>query len=134
MPSAAIAALGTSVTIDGATIAELTNISTPSITTQFIDVTNHQSASGFAEVVPGRIDANEMTLEGNFIGGDASQAALFAANRDHTQNAYTINFPDAGTTTMAFIGYVSSFSITAPVDGKVGFRVGVKMSSLPTLS
>lgn len=134
MASAAIAALGTSVTLDGVTLAELTNITTPSIRTNFIDVTNHQSPSGFAEVVPGRIDGDEMQIEGNFIGGNASQAALVAANAAHTLNSYVVTFPDTGTTTFSFSGYVSSFGITAPVDGKLGFRASIKMSSLPVLA
>lgn len=134
MASAAIAALGAQVTIDGVVIAELTNITTPSIRTNFIDVTNHQSPSGFAEVVPGRIDGDEMALEGNFIGGNASQIALFNANKNHTSNSYVITFPDVGTTDFSFTGYVSSLAILAPVDGKLGFRAGVKMSSLPTLA
>lgn len=134
MASAATAALGTILTIDGTAVAELKNIEPAGINTDRLDVTNHQSVGGFREYISGLSDGGECKMSGNYLPTDAAQSALVTANLNRTINAYTVQFPDAGTTTWSFNGLVSGFSPKAPVEGILSFDATVKVTGLPTIA
>ena len=61
------AAFGASLVYDPAstdlTVAQITNISGPGISTDAIDVTTHQSASAHREFLAGLVDGGEVTFE-----------------------------------------------------------------------
>lgn len=133
MASAATAAIGTVITINTVPIAELKALKPAGITSDLLDVTNHDSTGGFKEYIIGLSDGGEVTMSGNYLPGSASQAALVAANLNHTTDAYTIVFPDGASTTWSFNGLVRSFEPQSNYDGILSFNATVKITGQPTI-
>ncbi len=125
---AGFSAYGTILRIDtnighGRLIAELTNISGPSISVDTIDVTTHDSPGAFREFVAGLIDAGEISFEGNLI--DIAQSdELMDAIEDREAFGFEIQFPEGEQ--WEFDGIVTGFETSAPHDGKIGFSASVK--------
>lgn len=118
------------------TIAEVTEISGPSLEQEPLDVTSHESSGGFREFVGGLIDGGEVTLSLNYIPTDATQNAttgLIADLKNMVVRNFQLVFPDVGSTTWSFPALVMSFEPTEPVDDKLGADVTLKVAGEPTL-
>lgn len=127
-------AWGTVLTRAGNPIAELTTI-TSSQTADTLDVTSHDSPSGFREFVSGLKDAGELTLEGNFYPGDAlGQIAMHADLVSGTVREYILTFPAAMAASLTCDGFVTAFGTGAPHDDKVPFSATIKLTALPVLA
>jgi len=127
-------AFGTTLMKGAAAIAELTGISGPSISADTIDATSHDSADAYREFLQGLRDAGEITIEGNFIPGNAGQIALKTDLDDGSSDAYTITFPAAMATTWTFSAIITAFSTDAPFDDKASFTATLKITGKATLS
>jgi predicted secreted protein len=112
-------------------IAGLTNIGGLDLSSDAIDVTDHDS-DGYREFAQGLKDSGSVSLEGNFL-NDASQAGLLALFKSGSVVAMTIEFPGA-LGTWSFDGFVEAFSTEAPMDDKAGFAASIKVSGEPTLT
>lgn len=142
MPSGAIHAIGTLLKRgDGGgpevftTIAEVRSITGPGLTTDTIDVTNHDTSQGYREFISGLQDGGEFSFDINYIPSNATHnntTGLLRAFDQKTINNYRLVFPDA--TTWNFRGLVRQVSITAPIDGQLTASVAVKVSGKPTLT
>ena len=129
------AAYGTTISISGTNIAELTNIGGVDITMATSAVTNHDSADAYTEVIGTLIDAGEVPIEGNFYPGDAGQIALLTALNSRALTPFVITFPAALGTTWTFNALVVGFKAAdAPVDGELPFSANIKISGKPTLA
>jgi hypothetical protein len=126
---------GASITRDGNTIAELTSIGGVSIKRDMIDVTTHQSPSGYEEVLPGIIRTGNVPLEGNFYPGDASGQIGLQSDLDAgTLQSFVTSLPGSTGTTLIFTAYVEEFSVgKADVNGIIPFSASLKISGKPTL-
>jgi len=135
MTTGAKSAFGTTLTRGGSAIAELTNIGGIELSLETIDVTNHSSADNVREFIGSRIDAGEISIEGNFIPGDTNgQIGLKADLVARTLQAFVITFPSAVATTWTFSGLVTNFKAAdAPIDDKLQFSATIKVSGLPVL-
>jgi predicted secreted protein len=136
-----ISAFGTTLKIgDGASpevfsdIAEVTNISGPGMSMDTIDVTNHGSAGGWKEYAGGLLDGGEVKLELNFLPADTSQKLLATTLAARTKKNFKLEFPDTANTTWSFSAFVTNFEPSAPVDGKLGASVTLKITGQPALS
>jgi predicted secreted protein len=109
-------------------IANLTSISGPSATTDQIDITSHNTASSFREMMTGMTDGGEVNASVNYDPGQTTLASGWGAasnahNRlmqdleDGSEYTYRVVFPDTGSSTVEFPGVVSSVSLSHPVDG-----------------
>jgi len=128
-------AFGTSISIGGTDIAELTNIGGVNISMDTIDVTNHDSSDAYREFIGGLVDAGEVPVEGNFYPGDAGQVALLTALNNRTSSAFVITFPAAVGATWTFNALVTGFmAADAPIDGALPFSATLKISGKPTLA
>jgi predicted secreted protein len=135
MTSNARIGFGTTLTINGGDVAEITSVSGPGMSAKMIDVTNHASTSGWAEFVQGIKDGGEISLEGNFYPGDADgQVALHTAFNNGTVDAYVITLPTAFATSLSFSGLVQKYEIVPAIDKQVGFKVSIKVSGVVTLA
>jgi predicted secreted protein len=136
MTTSAKSVHGTTLKRDGNLVAELTNIGGVEIKVDTIDVTSHDSASGYKEWIGGLKEAGEVAIEGNFIPGDTSgQIGLHTDMVAGTLQAFIITFPAALATTWTFDAIVSRFKIN---DAKAGneaasFSATLKISGAPTL-
>jgi len=142
--SNAVSAFGTLLKIgDGGepetftTIAEVTDISGPSLSADTIDVTSHDSPGGYREFIQGLKDAGEVTFTINFIPTEATHDAstgLLKDYNDGTLRNFQLVFPDPGNTTWSFAAVVTGFEPSEPTDDKLSADVTLKISGQPTLA
>jgi len=144
MGSNAIAAKGTLLKIgDGAdpevftTIAEVMNISGPSLSMDAIDVTNQSSVNGWKESIGGLLDGGEITFDINYLPTDATHnatAGLINDMQNRTLRNFQLVFPDASSTTWSFSALITGFEPSADVSDKLTASVTLKISGQPTLA
>jgi predicted secreted protein len=139
--TSAIAAYGTRLEIgDGGTpetftqIAEVLDISGPEFSADTEDVTSHSSTGGWEEHIPTILRSGEISFEVNLVPSDTSHAALRTAFTNRTRRNWKLVFPDSSSTTWSFAAYVTGFSVSAPVAGKLGAEITLKLTGQPTLS
>jgi len=139
--SEAISAFGTTLKIgDGATpevftpIAEVTNVGGPGMSMDTVDITHHSSPGGWKEYTGGLLDGGEIKLELNFLPANATQESLITALSARTKKNFQLLFPDSAATTWDFSAFVTNFEPSAPVDGKLGASVTLKITGQPTLA
>jgi len=134
MTTSAKLAFGTTLKKGAVAIAELTGITGPSISAATVDVTSHDSPDTYREFIQGIREAGEVTLEGNFIPGNAGQVALLADLNDGSVDEYVITFPSGMATTWTFDAIVTAFATSAPFDEKASFTATMKLTGKPALS
>jgi hypothetical protein len=127
-------AFGTQLEKDGVGIAEITNINGVEMDSDEIDVTNHDSADYFEEVMQSIRRTGVVSIEGNFIPGDAGQAALLTDYLAGTVGDYTIVFPVVMACEWSFKAFVKKPpSTSAPIDDKVPFSAELRITGKPSL-
>jgi len=134
--SNAISAYGIHLEMDGTEIAEVKDISGPGLNLNTTDVTAHDG-SGWREFVATILDAGEITFDINYVPTDGTHDAtsgLLSVMEAQTLESFELIFPDAGTTTWSFSGYVTGFEPGAPVDGALTASVTIRISGDPTLA
>ena len=131
MASSGVAAFGTTLTVSGTTIAELTNISGPGISMDTVETTNHDSPSGYREFVAGLTDAGEFSVTGNLIASSTTVSDLII-NGSQTARTYAITFPN--NLAWSFSGFITNFDTTGAYDGKLEYTFSIKVSGAPTFS
>jgi len=127
-------------------IADLTNISGPSMSAEEIDVSSYDSAGGYREFVGGFLDAGEISLEGNLTAAGGA-ADLVDAFNDSLERQFHVLFPATGLTTSTGLGTnwsgyylrwvldgtVTGVETAAPYDDKLSFSATVRISGEPFL-
>lgn len=131
----AVRAMGTIIKIGANSIADVTSITPPEMTTDTIDTTTLASTGGYKESIPGFKDAGEVGIVGFFNPSDTlGQMALYTAFQNGTNDSYTIIFPSALGASWTFTGGVTGFKTTGvEVDGAIGFEATIKISGAPSL-
>lgn len=113
-------------------IAEVNSIGGPDKSRGTIDVTSLDSSGGYREFIPSFRDAGEVTLNMNFTrDGYVDMDTDFASS---SSTNYQIVFPDTGSTTLEFAGYVTRIGSAIPTDDKVTMDVTIKITGQVTLS
>lgn len=129
---AGLAAYGTTLYIGsvaaGTAVANVTNISGPSLSTETIDLTAHDSGSSYREIAPTFISAGEITLDINWDPDEtthgSSAGGLINIWENKTKQAFSLEWPDAtATTKWNFNAYVTGFEPGAPYDDKLSASV-----------
>jgi predicted secreted protein len=134
LTSEAVWAFGTELSKGGVAIAELTSINGLNLDSDEFEVTNHQSPGGYEEVIQTIRRTGVVTLGGNFIPGDAGQAALMTDYLAGTVSEYKITFPADMACEWTFDAYVKKPPSTeAPVDGAVPFTAELRVTGQPSL-
>ena len=116
-------------------IAELTNINGLNLDSDEIDVTHLESPGGYEEIIQSIRRTGTVSLEGNFVPGDAGQAALMADYLTGAVEAYTIDFSGAGLSAeWNFTAYVKQAPSTeAETAGKIPFSAELRVTGQPSL-
>lgn len=143
MPSEGIRAQGTLLKMgDGGgtevftTIAEVKNISGPSMSRDTFDLTTHSSTGSWREFGTGLKDAGEVSFDINYVPTNATHRLSTGVLGDFNSGVrrnYQLVFPNAGATTWSFSGFVTSFETSAPVDDLLGASITIKLTGAPTL-
>jgi len=118
-----------------ATIAEVLDINGPNMTADTEEVTSQSST--WKEYIATVLDAGEVTFDLNFVPTDATHSYSAGLLKDFTSRTlrnFQLVFPDSGSTTWTFAAYVTAFQPSAPVNGKLGASVTLKISGQPTLA
>jgi predicted secreted protein len=117
-------------------IVELTNIGTPNIAVDTIDVTSHGSTSGFREFLAGLADGGEIAIEGNFYSGDTNgQVAMMADLVARTNRVAVVTFPAAVAATWTATGFLTAYQAgPAGIDGAVPFTATIKITGVPAMA
>lgn len=126
----------------GAGIADLTNISGPSMSAEETDVSSHDSTTYFREFVAGFLDGGEISLEGNLTNSASGAASLVTAFNDRAERYFQIQFPATGISAVTadcylrweFAGTVTGVETAAPYDDKASFSASIRVSGAPELS
>lgn len=140
MGSKARAGLGVKMMLDETAVAELSSVGGIAVTTETIDVSNHDTEGGFREFITSLKDAGEFTVEGNYVGGDAGQQAIYTAAANNSIVDVTITFPKTGTET-AGAKWSCKCLVTsctpvgdATIDSQLTFSATMKISGKPTFT
>jgi hypothetical protein len=145
MASAAVAAYGTLLKMgDGttpteifATIAEVKDITGPSLTTTLIEVTNHDSPGAIVERIASFKDGGTVTFNVNFLPANATQsfsAGLLQKWWDRESTNFKLVFPTTPAVEWLFSAVVTNFTPSAPVAGVLGAAVTLTVSGNMTLA
>ena len=125
-------------TYDGETlgaVAYVQSLGGPGLALDVEDVTTHDSASAFEEVVATILRSGELSLDIVYDPNAATQSAaagLVGMVEDKTLAAFSIVFP--GAVTWAFAAYVAGFEPSAPFDGALTASVKLKLTGAPILA
>ena len=142
--SNAISAFGTLLKMgDGAdpeiftAIAEVANISGPSLSMDTIDVTNHSSTDGWREFIGGLLDGGEISLDINYQPTEGTHdftTGLLKNMSNKTVRNFQLVFPDGSSTTWSFSALITAFEPSEPIDNKLSAAVTLKLAGKPTLA
>jgi len=116
-------------------VAQVTNISGPGLGVDTEDVTTHDQATAFEEVVGTIIRSGEISLDIVYDPADATHDAgtgLIYRMEDKIYSFFKLIFPD--TTEWEFSGYVTGFEPSDPVGGATTAAVKAKITGQPLLA
>lgn len=114
--------------------AGVTNISGPALAADTVDVTTHDQATSFEEVVATILRTGEVTLEIVYDPADATHDAatgLIYRLEDKIYSYFDLIFVSGENWT--FFGYVTGFEPGGPVDADLSATITIKITGQPTL-
>jgi len=129
---------GTAVRNDTYTVvAELTNLEDAGLTTTLVDVSAHDSTSGYASRIPTFLNGNTLRVSYNLVPAHATHnnvTGLEFLMRTRAQRRWLIVFPDAAKSAWRFTGFVASDRFQAPVAGALTGAASLEMTDAPILT
>ena len=130
--SEAVAAIGATITIDATPIEEVRDISGLELSTDEVDVTNHDSPGFGEEVLPTIKRWGAISFPMNAVPGAAGQEALYDAWAARTSHAFIVTYTNGVTAT--FTGFVRRFGLSAAVTDINMVDVEIRPDSEPTIA
>ena len=127
---------------DGATpevftaIAEVIDISPPSMSRDDIDVSNQDSTSGWREFIPGWRDGGEMSFNCNWLPTNATHdenTGLLSTFTDDDRHNWKLILPDT-VKTLSFAGFVTGFEGDLSLEEQADLSITIKISGVITPS
>lgn len=116
-------------------IPHVRSISGPSETSDELQFTHLKSLGGRREYIQSFRDSDDLTLEMNYLAGNAVQAALRDAYESGATLIFRVTYPDTGTaifngfvkarSTPAAVGDLLVFNVTVRISGQVDYTAGV---------
>lgn len=111
-------------------MAEVVNITPPSMTVDQIDVTHMQSPNRRREFISGLVDGGEASFDMNFVPGSTSDDRLFAllnlpTGQSRRRNL-RLSYPNG--VTWSFAGELTGYEPAIPVDDKMSATVTFKVT------
>jgi len=120
------------------TVAQVSSISGASLSADTVDVTTHDSTNAFEEHVVTILRSGEVSMDIVYDPAvdthDATAGNGLLSRYEAKQlTDFSIEFPDAATTTWNFDGYVTGFEPSAPHDDALTAAVTIKLTGDVTL-
>jgi hypothetical protein len=123
MPTQAKAATGTIFTFNSIALAEVRNATDIGMTFAMADTSAHDGA-GWGTSIPTLKRGKPITLEINYVPGNAGHQALFTAAQSRASTPFTVTLPTTGNPVWSMNVFVGDIGIPAvPVDGALPLRV-----------
>jgi len=113
-------------------LAEVSSISGPSMTRDFIDVTSLDSTGGYREFIAGFRDGGTVSFTMNFTA--ESYYIMKSDFENNDPQFYEIVLPDTDNTSFEFEGLVTELPLEVPVDDKVSVNVTIKVAGKVTVN
>lgn len=126
------AAYGTALLMDGTEIAQVTSISGPSLSLDTVDVTTHDQADAWEQVVATILRSGELSLE--LVFDQVEHADLLTNLVGRTYEGFELQFPDSAYTEFTFDAYVISFETSAGVGDALTASCTIKITGAPVLN
>jgi len=114
-------------------VAEVVRITGPKVSRKFIDVSNLTSPSEAEEFIAGFISNGMVTMDVNYLPGNATQKNIVASIQNGTKWGFKLILSDAAATTISWNGFYAEFEPTAPHDNKLSARIAIKVTGLVTI-
>lgn len=120
-------------------IAEVIDVSPPSMTKDQVEATHTDSPDGFREFINGLKDGGECSITMNFLPNNATQnntsgGLLNDFISGTTTINYRISFPGSPTTTWTFKASVIGYEVSTPMDDRMTAVVTFKVAGAPTIA
>jgi hypothetical protein len=126
---------------DGATpteaftdIAEVKDITPVARTTDTIDVTHMTSPDATREFIPSLSDAGELAFSVSFIPGSTNHMALYDDQTDRVRRNFQVHLQSDPVQILNITGYVTGFTLNAPLEDVLSADFTVKVATAPTWS
>lgn len=119
------------------TVAGVLDISGPAFSTETIDLTAHDSANAFEEIVLGIKRSGEVTFDIVYDPADATHddaTGLFETYQDRETHNFKIIMTDTANTEIAFSGFTIGWEWSFPVNGGLLVSVTIKPDGEPTIT
>ncbi|EFC78983.1 phage tail tube protein [Parafrankia sp. EUN1f] len=116
------------------TIAEVTNISGPSMERETLDMTSHSSPDKWREFIGGIKDGGEVSIDMNYDIGEATHNALQEDFDDEDPRHFQIVFPDDVETAWEVNLVLTKLEPEYPYDDKMACSAAWKVSGKPNLT
>lgn len=124
---------GSQFALGSTTVAELTQIGLPGVSSDDIDVTTHNTSDYVRTFIKGLTDAGEVACEANFNYTD--YATVYTGQFTQSLYSCTIHLPTTPSATqLAFSGYVKGLDGGSPHDDKIEDSFTVKVCTKPVLT
>ena len=114
------------------TVAGVTSIEFGSSKADALDSTNMGTAGKTRTFIGGLVDSGDVTVKGNWVPGDVTQAALEDA-MDSDLHEFEVVYPSA-VATESFSGLVTSFDKSITDDKAATFTAKIKVSGVKTIA
>lgn len=125
---AAIRSFGIKVKIATSLVGGLTDVKIPGTEVAVIDITDHDSTSGFREKMGGLKDSGEITLSGNFKRGDVGQVYI----QSHPGETAAFDITMSNGDKFAGNAVIGAFELSNPQDDKVTFSTKLSVTGAVT--
>ena len=109
-------------------LIEVTNIELPEMTTDEVEVTHMKSPNRTREFISGLKDPGEMTLELNWIEGNATDIELNSLKASGETRGIKITFPGVGGAVWSFSGYVKGYKPEASIGAAKKATVTIRVT------
>ena len=143
MASGAFWAYGSALQLgDGATpevftsIAEITELTPPTMSRDSIDVTSHGSADGYREFISGLRDGGEVDFKANWLPTNSTHdftTGLGETFNDNSTHNFKIILPNT-LATISFSGFLTAFETELPLEEQGALSGTIKVSGKPTIA
>lgn len=134
--SDAISSFGAELRRGATPIAEVRDITGPTLSASTAEVTNHLSPGRYREFISTVLDGGEVTFDIGYVPSNSTHGPAAGGLLDDYENGnivtYNLVFPDS--TTWTFTAIVTGFETQVVVDGDLKASVTFKVTGQPTLA
>lgn len=129
-------AYGAALLMEGDEVAQVTNISGPSLGLDTVDVTTHDQSLTWEEHVATVLRSGTVTVDIIYDPDPilADHVAILANMVGKEAVGFELQFPDDSYTSYTFDAFVTGFTPSSPVDGALTASVTLKVTGTPVLN